>query len=167
VHEAKHVAAGLDLWYQVTCSDEAAASGQTWPKLEAFLAKDDAIHEGVAYVELALAVKLSQAPTVAHTKYPTAALPKDQTVAPTGQPTADAGCTIGAMSSGSCVYYEVCGASTDNVEFGYRSSTSTGQYVGFPATYSSITGKWTSACWTAGNPNYELTFKDVSCTDST
>jgi len=61
VHEAKHVAAGLDLWYQVTCSDEAAASGQTWSKLEAFLAKDDAIHEGVAYVEPALAVKLSQA----------------------------------------------------------------------------------------------------------
>ena len=45
VHEAKHVAAGLDLWYQVTCSDEAAASGQTWSKLEAFLAKDDAIKE--------------------------------------------------------------------------------------------------------------------------
>ena len=61
MHEAKHVAAGLDLWYQVTCSDEAAASGQTWSKLEAFLAKDDAIHEGVAYVEPALAVKLSQA----------------------------------------------------------------------------------------------------------
>ena len=63
MHEAKHVAAGLDLWYQVTCSDEAAASGQTWSKLEAFLAKDDAIHEGVAYVEPALAVKLSQAPS--------------------------------------------------------------------------------------------------------
>ena len=61
MHEAKHVAAGLDLWYQVTCSDEAAASGQTWSKLEAFLAKDDAIHEGVAYVEPALAVKVSQA----------------------------------------------------------------------------------------------------------
>ena len=61
MHEAKHVAAGLDLWYQVTCSDEATASGQTWSKLEAFLAKDDAIHEGVAYVEPALAVKLSQA----------------------------------------------------------------------------------------------------------
>ena len=29
VHEAKHVAAGLDLWYQLTCSDEAAASGQS------------------------------------------------------------------------------------------------------------------------------------------
>jgi len=63
VHEAKHVAAGLDLWYQVMCSDEAAASGQTWSKLEAFLAKDDAIHEGVAYVELALAVKLFQPPS--------------------------------------------------------------------------------------------------------
>ena len=71
VHEAKHVAAGLDLWYQVTCSDEAAASGQTWSKLEAFLAKDDAIHEGVAYVEPALAVKLSQAPSLRPTPAPT------------------------------------------------------------------------------------------------
>ena len=70
VHEAKHVAAGLDLWYQVTCSDEAAASGQTWSKLEAFLAKDDAIHEGVAYVEPALAVKLSQAPSLRPTPAP-------------------------------------------------------------------------------------------------
>ena len=71
MHEAKHVAAGLDLWYQVTCSDEAAASGQTWSKLEAFLAKDDAIHEGVAYVEPALAVKLSQAPSLRPTTAPT------------------------------------------------------------------------------------------------
>ena len=71
VHEAKHVAAGLDLWYQVTCSDEATASGQTWSKLEAFLAKDVAIHEGVAYVEPALAVKLSQAPSLRPTPAPT------------------------------------------------------------------------------------------------
>jgi len=61
VHEAKHVAAGLDLWYEVRCSDEATASGQTWSKLEAFL-ENDASHEGVAYVEPELAVKLSWEP---------------------------------------------------------------------------------------------------------
>ena len=54
--------------------------------------------------------------------------------------------TIGATTIGSCVYYEVCGASTDDVEFGYRLSSSTGSYDEFEAAgaYSSSTGKWTS-----------------------
>ena len=41
MHEAAHVKAGLDLWYQVRCDDDgddaAAASLKTFSKLEAFL----------------------------------------------------------------------------------------------------------------------------------
>ena len=53
IHEDKHVAAGLDRWYEVKCS---GASNETWSKLEAFLEKDDASHDGVEFVEPALVV---------------------------------------------------------------------------------------------------------------
>ena len=55
-HEAKHRAAGLDRWWAVKCS---GASNETWSKLDAFLAKGDASHDGVELVEPALVVKMS------------------------------------------------------------------------------------------------------------
>ena len=55
-HEAKHRAAGLDRWWAVKCS---GASNETWSKLDAFLAKGDASHDGVEIVEPALVVKMS------------------------------------------------------------------------------------------------------------
>ena len=54
-HEAKHRAAGLDRWYTVKCSE----ANETWSKLDAFLAKGDASHDGIEIVEPALVVKMS------------------------------------------------------------------------------------------------------------
>ena len=55
VHEAKHVAKGLHLWYAVKCAadDEGAleASRKAASKLEAYLELSDEDHEGVAIIE--------------------------------------------------------------------------------------------------------------------
>ena len=52
-HEAAHVAAGLNLWYEVKCADtagdKAAASKKTFEALQKYLDSDD--HDGVLLVE--------------------------------------------------------------------------------------------------------------------
>jgi len=58
IHEAKHVAKGLDLWYSVKCADgaqdRAAASTKAAAKLHAYLDRSDEDHEGVQLIEPAL-----------------------------------------------------------------------------------------------------------------
>ena len=63
IHEDKHVAAGLDRWYAVNCAtDEAAASNETWSKIDAYLKLSDDDHDGVEFVEPSLVVKMSWEP---------------------------------------------------------------------------------------------------------
>ena len=58
IHEEKHVAKGLHLWYSVKCADgaqdRAAASTKAAAKLHAYLDRSDEDHEGVVLIEPAL-----------------------------------------------------------------------------------------------------------------
>ena len=67
------------------------------------------------------------------------------------------------------MYYEhvevpVCVGSDANFQFGYRISGDADAYSMFPSTtYDSGTGKWSSASWTLGYPNYEQSFMWGTC----
>ena len=63
--------------------------------------------------------------------------------------------TIGAITAGSSVYFQVCGASTDAVVFEYRTKGSSGWSTIGGAPSSTSTGVWKSAPWSKGNPGYE------------
>ena len=58
IHEEKHVAKGLHLWYSVKCTDgaedRAAASTKAAAKLHAYLDRSDEDHEGVVLIEPSL-----------------------------------------------------------------------------------------------------------------